>query len=253
MRIENIFLQSLQMAKLKPKWWGLAFLQFTSLAWLITISKARLFVEPLFFVCVLGLVCIISFATVFFWTEILFKIEPKNDLFKITLNKKFKIVGRLFFLIFLSVSSSAILRLVFIHWAVFAIIASLLFVSVVVCALFLVVFKINLDKAMLLTADFWKKKSGGLSLCSLILIVGHGFSFATVRTEIFGLITKQGFSIVSFSDTIWLLLVVCILISAILGAILNVFVVLWFLNTIKGNMVQGVFLENKTLITASSF
>lgn len=228
--LREIFHESFVSTSRFPPWWILALAQGTSLYLLGEFSQPRRLAEPFSVFWIILSLCVMAPATAWLWLEIsAFKSKLKNNL-----------IVKIFFgycaaTVAIMVCSLAIIvvpKFVYPDWLFSALLSSIVSGTSTLAILYVVLCAQPLNKAIILAIDTWNKKLSLAALSAFILLLAHGVSFALVHSAIKSLKTMQGFSVFSHSATIWLLLLVLLFFIAFVGAFLNSFLVILFLEII---------------------
>jgi hypothetical protein len=80
--------------------------------------------------------------------------------------------------------------------------------------------------------DTWNKKISLAAIVAFVIILAHGASFALVHGWLKSFTNSRGFSVLGHSATIWILFSALFLLTALIAAFLNSFLVLLFLEII---------------------
>jgi hypothetical protein len=228
--LREIFYESLLSTSRFPRWWILALAQGTALYLMGEFSQPHRLVRPFSVLWIILSLCVMAPATAWLWLSISsLKIKSSSQISQ----KKF--VGYCIAIAIIVVCSLAVIiapKFFYPDWLFSALLSSIVSGTSTLAILYVVLCTQPLSKAIILAIDTWNKKLSLAALAAFILLLAHGVSFALVHTVLKSLKTMQGFSVFSHSATIWLLLLVLLFFIAFIGAFLNSFLVILFLEII---------------------
>lgn len=236
---------SLVSVKQCPRWWVLAFFQVLAFFVMGRLARPPLASAPKLYWLAAAFV-ILPPLTVWLWLDM----EPKTQgVVKQLSLKSFlkKIIGTTG-VFFLGVAVLVIARILYPNWTFIALLSSLVAATCTLAVLYIVLFSQQFSAAWRLALDAWNKKISLAASVALVLIVAHGMTFIFVHGGWFSGFKSRQFSALGYSATILVLLAASAVIIAFLAAFLNCFLVLLFLDIVKGKKHQEAEAEAMTKV-----
>ncbi len=225
--IVKIFLQALKSTGIHKRWWILALAQSLCLIFFAWLNFQDHKILAWVFIAALLLALISSY----FWLDI------KANFFKqteIILRKNF--FQRVFFVFIncLFVYCFFIFLLwAQIDWIVYSLVTSIVLGTLVISLLNIVLLNVSILNSWQIAFTAWSKKVSLAAIFAFILMLCKAFYFMTLGHLINYLYKLSEFSVFRESATIWVLLFIALVIISFFSALLNVFLVFLFLETLK--------------------
>jgi hypothetical protein len=228
--LRQILYESLLSTSRFPRWWILALAQVAALYAVGELAHPH-WLKPLFFCWLIVGVVVLVLTTAWLWLEIQsVKLKSENNIAVKIFIGLCRTTG---VIVICSMMVIALARLVFAAWIVLALVSSVVAATATLAILYAVLCREPFYKALVLALDTWNRKISLAAIVAFILILAHGVSFALVHGLLKSSRNMYGFSVYSHSATIWVLFFFLIFLVAFVSAVLNYFLVLLFLETIR--------------------
>lgn len=227
LQIRQIAYQSLISTNRRRHWWILALGQVAGFFSIGQLSRPSWQSFP----WMIGAVILVVPITVWLWLDIAaVNLNANKELgWKIFLTKCLTV----FAILFCALAIIILARAVYLNWIFLSLFSSLILATASLAMLYVVLCGQVFVAAWSLALDTWHKKISLALLAALILVAGHGISFAFVHAVWSPDLVSGEFSALSHSATIWISLAAFALIIAYLGAVSNCFLVFFFLEVIR--------------------
>lgn len=203
--------------------------QAICLYFLTKFSKPEVFFgknQSLFFLALL----VLSLVSTTIWLDAL--AAHTRKVYKLTASKFFYRCLNVLIISISAIISMLILRLFLIHWVFLVLTSSLISGTAVIGMLASVLFEISYLKALGLALDAWRKRISLAAIAAFCVILSHGAAYALVHSAVNN-VGHREFSVLNHSATIWMLFVVVALVIGFITALINCFLVILFLETIR--------------------
>jgi hypothetical protein len=230
-RYEDILKKAYNISADYPLLWPAGFLQI--LCPLLAMRGARLFnlaTLPQIFWS-MGLLALFSLASVVMWLQVQAVSEKK--VLQISLPKFAKATGRVFVLALLGIAFYVGLKVLHLHWTVFALLASLFNATLVAAMFSTVLFGLNLKRSLWVALDLWSRKPSFISGAAFLIIISNGFAYYLAHAFWPKARESEQFSFFKPSATMWVLVSVLAVVAAFFASLLNAFLVLLFLEVMR--------------------
>lgn len=225
--IVKIFLQALKSTGSNKRWWILALAQSLCLIFVAWLNFQDFKMLAWLFLSVFGAALISSYfwldikANFFKQTEIIFK---KNFFQRVF----FVFVSCLFiYCLFI------LLLLARIDWIVYSLVTSIVLGTLVISLLNIVLFNVTIINSWKVAFAAWSRKISLAAIFAFILMLCKAFYFMALSHLLNYFYKYTEFSVFHESATIWVLLFIVLIIISFFSALLNVFLVFLFLETLK--------------------
>lgn len=230
LKLKQIFYESLLSTSRFPRWWILALVQLVGLSLVGEFSRPGRVGTVLIFWLFCGVIFLVL-ATSLLWMEIRLNKEKKE--FSIGAKNFIVKCNASAVVVFASVILVIAVRLMSTLWVFLAFFSSVIAATATLVMLYAVLCQEPFYKALALALDTWNRKFSLAAIVAFLLILAHGVSFALVHGFFTGFRGMHGFSVFSHSATIWVLFLALISLIAFVSAVLNSFLVLLFLESIR--------------------
>lgn len=207
---------------------ALCLLSFVQIVCLYAVLKSIDGVNNVKILWLIPLVFIFSFSSIIVWI----KAQNLHDQFKTGLAKKdfLNVVFRVSLFFIGIVVVAALLKLLSVHWAVYVVAAGLFATCLLVAMLATTLFNLGLFKTYIFTLDFIRHKPSFISIATLVIILANSYAFSLAKLSVGNSDFLLGFSVFQASATIWVVFFGLAVLTAFFSGILNIFMVLYFLN-----------------------
>lgn len=222
--VKKLFLDSLKIAKQNSVWGSLAIFQIVGF---FGISYYLRFFHEFNLLIFIVLLLILCLSTTFLWGLVIEFISKnkKNAIQQGLFLKSFFLVNIFYF--FSGFFVFWILNKISTPWPFLVLISGIIFIFVLIVCLFSACFSIDAEKSFVATLDFFRKKTSLVSQLVFISIVLNIMCFIVNKT----VFSFWEFSFLTASATIVLMFLS--LSFAFFVYILNIFIIIYFLNIVK--------------------